>query len=451
MKIAEVKASKRIGFIVKTFGCKVNHEESETIRAALSELGLVDLSEFKGDSSEVDVKLIIINGCVVTHKAESETFRAVRRYLRLYSDAVVILTGCPVQLERDVDTAPHLDQISLKAFREGRLVLMNSYDKTRLINMLKLVSGADKLITAKAGFRARIFVKVQEGCNMRCSYCIVPYRRGRSRSRLPEDILSEVRKIYEVRCMPMEIVLVGTNLSLYGLDIGYSLESLLELLLESTHEDIRFRLTSLDPARISDRLMRLILNEYRIRPHLHLALQSASDRVLRAMRRAHTRAQLERLLNTLNSGNRTVGLTADVLIGFPTETSEDFLETVKFFESALYARSTFHRLHLFRFSPRPGTEAYELPKVDGSELDERMKVMTQLSLKLSYEFIRRRLGQVTEVVLEDRGMGYDESFIRVRLNSDKLSDIIYNCRVVKGKLVKPLMKGLNFYTATLKI
>lgn len=406
---------------IKTLGCKVNQAESETIQRAFAEHGF-EITDFSNVSD-----IYLINGCAVTQEAERKTRQMVRQALRRNPQARVILTGCAAQL----------------IFQEGknswdeRVIVLPTQKKEREVfeYVLSLYSPLPRFSSTIPFSRVRSWVKVEDGCDHFCHYCIVPALRGKVRSESPQEILHQVQFLEEngVR----EVVLCGINLGYFGRDISSSLIQLIEFLVTRTTR-IRFRLSSLEPFVVREEFLeRYFAFGERVCPHFHLPLQSGSDRILQRMGRGYDSAYYRSLVEKIRNINPLVALTTDVIVGFPGETDEDFQQTLRFCEEM-----EFSRLHVFLFSPRPGTLAFrweqETP-VAPREKKDREKKLLEIARKLKYRYHRRFLGKEVRVIVEylrgSFGWGHSEYYLPVRLSkiSEKQIGMILQGKVVRAE------------------
>lgn len=398
---------------VKTLGCKVNQAESDLILAALEEAG-VTIVDF-GDVADC----YIINSCAVTEEAERKTRQYIRRAVRQNPQGFVLLVGCYAKLWGDGKDASFQDR--LMVLPEAKEEAIRQFFAIRFGIRLPIPSSPRPL-------RARAWVKVEEGCDHFCSFCIVPYLRGGVRSRRFGDILKEVHHLIEQGIR--EVVLCGINLGYFGKDTREgTLIDLVEFLVAHT-ENVRFRLSSLEPYLLSeDFATRYFALGKRVCPHLHLPLQSGSDRILKRMQRGYTTQTYADLVAMVRSLCPEVAITTDVIVGFPGETEADFEATVRFSQEM-----KFSRMHVFAFSPRPGTPAADWEKtegVPGPEKHRRVEYLLGVGKMLSEQYHKSFLGKVLSVLIEsveeDRGLGYSENYIPFRVKGvgkDSIRDVI---------------------------
>lgn len=400
--------------VFETLGCKVNQYESERIAAQFAEAG------FRIVSAEERADVCVINTCSVTQTAEAKSRKAVRRLARANPHAVVVVTGCDVEMARRVG----------RTFPEATLLIPNDVKLDLLTSVLQAAPRLkDRLVRSgpsasfdsatRSCLRTRAVVKVQDGCDMYCSFCSVPFSRGAVRSRPPKEILDEVQD--ELERGRREIVLTGILVGAYGKDLDapqLDLADLMEMV-ASVPGVLRVRLSSIEPTHVTERLLDLMAHTPAICPHLHIPLQSGDDRILRAMGRPYTADFFKDLCLRASQLIPDLAITTDVLVGFPGEDDAAFRNTI-----ALAREVGFARMHVFRYSARPGTPAAALPnQVEEREKGCRMREMTAVAAELRYEYARKYLGRVLDVLAEPGGVpgvltGYTPNYIRVRFAAD---------------------------------
>ena len=369
-------------FSILTFGCKVNQYDSQEMREALGSF----LEEAqKGEKAGV----VVVNTCTVTAEADRQSRQAMRRIRRSNPEARIIASGC------------YARRASEELLKEGLAdAVVQGTGPGPLLDALGMSSRRAVERRGIAGFagHTRAFVKVQDGCDRRCAFCIVPAVRGKSESRFALEITEEVRGL-AVGGVP-EVVLCGVRLNAYRDPLsGGKLASLVEGLL-AIPEIARLRLSSIYPGDVEPALIELLAGHPRMCPHAHLPVQSGSDSVLRAMRRGYTAEDIRALAGGLRRINPAMGLTADIIAGFPGETDLDVRATME-----LLVECGFHRLHLFPFSARPGTPAAEMEPVPAPLIKERMGRLAELGQTLLINAQKREVGRETEVVVEARERG----------------------------------------------
>ncbi len=438
-------------FFIYTFGCRCNQADSASMRAGLSSRSLEETREVR------QADLVVVNTCTVTHRTDQQVRQTVRRLHRENPSARVIVTGC--YAERDPQALASIPGVSL---------VVGNADKDRLVEVLDeaesgdgctivrrpLDHGRDYLVApmSQTGGKTRPFVKLQDGCDARCSYCIVPAVRGPGRSARPEDILAEIRSLVDHGYQ--EIVLTGVHLGTYGRKLGTasSLVDLLHRILQVPGLG-RLRLSSIEPMRFSRAIVSLAAGNPAFAPHFHIPLQSGSDRILRRMRRPYTAARFLDLLEFIRATLPTAALGTDVLAGFPGETDQDFEETC-----ALILRSPLTYLHVFPFSARKGTDAYSMSdQVSPAVIHERARVLRSIAQDKNMAFRRGFLGRVLPALTlaKEEGMGdsvvLTENYIHARIpGCTLLPNHMIAVRVVdvrpNGTFALPVEPGLDTET-----
>ena len=384
---------------ILTFGCRLNAFESEVIRGHALAAELADT--------------VIVNTCAVTAEAERQARQAIRRMRRMRPDARIIVTGCAAQIDPE----------RFAAMREVDRVLGNeeklkpeSYriDAPRVAvgDIMALKETAAHLID---GFvhRARAFIEVQQGCDHRCTFCIIPFGRGNSRSVPMGEIVRQTRILVESGFR--EIVLTGVDLTGFGADLPGSpgLGQLCRRLLALVPELPRLRLSSLDPVEIDDELWRLIAEEPRLLPHLHLSLQAGDDLTLKRMKRRHTRAEALATCARARELQPGIALGADLIAGFPTEDETMFQNTLDLVDAA-----RLDYVHVFPFSPRPGTPAARMPQVSRATVRERAARLRAAGAASLAQALAARVGQKAAVLIEQSGFGRTEHYAPVRFEGE---------------------------------
>jgi len=368
---------------ISTLGCKVNYAEMAELAGSLAAAGC----DVVGEDDHADVR--VLNSCTVTVQADATTRQRLRRMRALDPDARIVLTGCSVDAHpsryappRDVSgprTLPDIDSVFPNA-RKGEIA-----------DYVVSLGAGRPLAVATPDLRARAFIKVQEGCNHRCTYCIVWAARGVSRS-VPTDLVASRAREAAARGHA-EIVLTGVDLGSYGRDIGTGLARLVTVLLDSLDDGVRIRLSSINANDVTAALVELNAHP-RLCSHWHMPLQSGSDDVLRAMHRGYRRAQYLRVVRALRSHDPRTEFTTDIMVGFPGESDADHRDTVSLVDEVGFLSS-----HVFRWSPRPGTPATELPeRVDDRTARHRSAEVRRAAQRTGEASRQRALGAVHDVV-----------------------------------------------------
>ncbi len=391
-------------FFLKTYGCKVNQYESQVMREQLASEGYSETNNIR------QAGLCVINTCTVTAKADKECRDILRRIIRENQQARIIVTGCCVDS----------DEKAVKSI-SSRIEVISNKDKPGLPHVIKNPE-AENLKT-NAGFfkitsfknHTRAFIKVQDGCDNFCSYCIVPFVRGRSRSRNPGEILDEARTL--IKNGHKELVLTGICLGDFGkgLDCGMNITGLLKQI-SFIEGDFRIRLSSIGICDITKDLIDEMRFSGRLCHHLHIPLQSGDDDILKDMNRRYTTDDFVSKIDYIRSVMPGIGITTDIIVGFPGESEAGFLNTVKAVEKINPSRT-----HIFTYNPRPGTKAAGL-KSNITEKDKRKRYdrLKKLAYRLSEEFRERPLQAKQRVLIESlrdkaTGMlnGYTDTYVRV--------------------------------------
>jgi threonylcarbamoyladenosine tRNA methylthiotransferase MtaB len=389
-----------------TFGCRLNAFESEIIRRAAANAGLSDA--------------IIINTCAVTAEAERQAHQAIRRARRLHPGARIIVTGCAAAISPERYAAmPEVDQV---LDNEGKL-RPQSY-------VLEATEHADLAETAAPfvdGFerKCRAFLQVQQGCDHRCTFCVIPYARGASRSVPIGAIADQARRL--VAAGYREIVLTGVDLTAYGGDLPGkpSLGQMVRRLLAAVPEIERLRLSSLDPAEIDTELWRLLAEEQRLMPHLHFSLQAGDDLILKRMKRRHSRADAIATARRARVLRPEVALGADLIAGFPTESEDMFRRSLD-----LIAECGLTFVHVFPYSPRPGTPAARMPQLPAPVVKERAARLRQAGEMALATELAARIGTETDVLIERPGMGRAAFYAAVGFDASGAEGVVRRMRLV---------------------
>jgi threonylcarbamoyladenosine tRNA methylthiotransferase MtaB len=389
---------------ILTFGCRLNTYESEVMRGHAA--GLDDV--------------IIVNTCAVTAEAERQARQAIRRAHRDRPDARIVVTGCAAQIDPDRWAAlPGVSRVlgnreKLEAASWTGAAMRSGHAVSDIMAATETVP---HLVTEFAG-RTRAFVEVQQGCDHRCTFCIIPFGRGPSRSVPVGAVVEQVRTL--VASGYREIVLTGVDITSWGGDLPGrpALGQLCRRVLALVPELERLRLSSVDPVEIDEDLWRLLAQERRFMPYLHLSLQAGSDMVLKRMKRRHLVEDVVRVLDRARACRPDIGIGADVIAGFPTETDELFAETLDFVRTRRLPY-----LHVFPYSERPGTPAERMPAVPVAVRKERAAQLRAAGQAAARDYHAGLLGRPLTVLLETATSGHSEEFAPVRLTSDRLAGV----------------------------
>lgn len=403
-----------------TMGCKVNQYDTQAMRETLLQNGYTIC-----DSSK-PADLYLINTCTVTNVADQKARQVIRKAIRTNPDADVLVTGC--YAESDCETIEDLPGVTFVFGNREKADFQSYLDKLHSDKPLQIKSIEHDAIreharfsggVSNAGMRTRALIKVQDGCSAFCTYCIIPYVRGRMTSRPLPDIVEEAHRIADSDIK--EIVITGVHLGAYGQDTGRDKD--IADILEQIHEVDgieRIRFSSIEPMYFPDVLSERMAALPKCMPHFHIPIQSGSDSVLRRMRRRYSTAEYAHLVETLRQRfTDDVGITTDIMVGFPGESEEDFENSLQFVRQI-----GFSQLHVFRYSPRKGTPAADYTdQVTPTISSERSREMIQLGDELSLSFRQRMLGKNRKVLIEesregDKNLlaGFTDNYLRVLLD-----------------------------------
>ncbi|MBQ2448912.1 MAG: tRNA (N(6)-L-threonylcarbamoyladenosine(37)-C(2))-methylthiotransferase MtaB [Peptococcaceae bacterium] len=432
---------KIVGF--HTLGCKVNQSETEAMTALFLDKGY-QLGEF-----EAYCDVYVINTCTVTHAGDRKSRQMIRRAKQINPQAIVVVTGCYAQTSpeaiaaiEDVDiilgtNMRHLIVDEVEAFAGSRVQLVDAKDTLTDFEEISM----DRVIQ-----KARAYLKVQEGCEQFCTYCIIPYARGPLRSRSMENTLQEAKKLEQAGFK--EIILTGIHLGAYGKpseaerEAGavqqVTLADLCEMLLNETSFE-RIRLSSIEPTEVDDHLLRLFAENRRMCRHLHLPLQAGDDDVLEAMHRPYNTEQYRQEMARIREAVPDIALSTDLMVGFPGETDEQFENSLRFCDEI-----AFSSMHLFKYSPRQGTPAAGYPNQVPNEVkDIRSKRMQEMAERNMLRYMEAHLGQIVEVLVEEQRsdgiwLGHTDTYLHVAVDGPCRKNTMVKVLLDKidGKLIK---------------
>ena len=393
---------------VVTFGCRLNAYESEVMRGHAAA---------RSDT-------VIVNTCAVTAEAERQARQAIRRIARERPEARIVVTGCAAQIDpaswRDLPGVDRVlgneDKLRPESWAPGA--------PSAVSDIMAARETAAHLVTEFAG-RARAFVQVQQGCDHRCTFCIIPFGRGPNRSVPVGAVVTQVRAL--VAAGYQEVVLTGVDITSYGPDLpgAPTLGQLARRLLALVPELQRLRFSSLDPASIDEDIWRLLAEEPRLMPHLHLSLQAGSDLILKRMKRRHSRADAAAAIHRARALRPGIAIGADLIAGFPTETEALFAETLDF-----VTESELPFLHVFPYSERPGTPAARMPAVAKQVRRERAARLREAGRATAHRFLAAQMGLTVSLLTESGDGGHSEHFAPVRLATPTEPGRLMTARVV---------------------
>jgi threonylcarbamoyladenosine tRNA methylthiotransferase MtaB len=403
---------------VVTFGCRLNAAESEVIRREATRAGFADT--------------VVVNTCAVTTEAVRQARQAIRSVRRRKPNAKIIVTGCAAQTEPQAFAAmPETDRVlgngeklSSAGWAQARAAFdIDGSPKAIVNDIMAVKETAPHLVDTFAG-RARAFVQVQNGCDHRCTFCIIPFGRGNSRSVPMGAVVEDVRRL--VANGYCEIVLTGVDITSYGADLpgAPKLGVLVKQILKHVPELQRLRLSSIDSVEADRALLEAVANEPRLMPHLHLSLQSGDDLILKRMKRRHDRAQAVALCRTLRQLRPDIVFGADLIAGFPTESDDMFRRSLDLVEECGLTY-----LHVFPFSPRPGTPAARMPQVAGALVRERARRLREIGALALRRHLEGELGATRRVLVESDCTARTEQFTTVKLRAPAPPGTIVECIV----------------------
>ncbi len=399
-----------------TLGCKVNQYESEALQQKFKANGHQIVSE----TELADV--YIINTCTVTGLADRKSRQFIRRLRKMNPDCVLAVIGCYAQMQPDEVAA--LEGVNIIAGtneKAGLVEVIEGYAKSKGVDIHRkayeqLTEFEEIGMPVSMDSRTRAYIKIQDGCNRFCSYCIVPYARGNIRSRNRDNILDEAKRL--VQAGYKEIVLTGINTALYGAESDNAAGQGLEQIVAELNQlpgDFRIRLSSLEPTVIDVGIVQKLLQYKKLCPHFHLSLQSGSDAVLKDMKRNYTSREYLDIIRILKQHDPGFAVTTDIIVGFPGETENDFMETCKLVETA-----GFSKVHVFKYSKRTGTIAAEMEnQVNPGDKNRRSKILLKTESEIGKQFLINQIGTSRTLLIEefnsDNGLlsGYTENYIRV--------------------------------------
>jgi threonylcarbamoyladenosine tRNA methylthiotransferase MtaB len=389
-----------------TFGCRLNTYESEIIKREAGAAGVENA--------------VVVNTCAVTGEAVRQARQTIRRIKRERPDARIVVTGCAAQTEAQKFAAmPEVDRVLGNTDKFDRAAWRGS-ERLAVADIMAETRMRAQNVDAIEG-RTRAFVQVQNGCDHRCTFCIIPFGRGNSRSLAPDDVIAQARRLVENGYR--EIVLTGVDITSYASE-DMRLGALVRRLLRELPELARLRLSSIDSVEADRDLIDALAEEPRLMPHLHLSLQAGDDLILKRMKRRHSRADVIRFCNDVRRLRPDVAFGADIIAGFPTETEEMFARSLE-----LVDECGLTQLHVFPFSPRPGTPAARMPQLDRSLIKDRARRLREKGEAALAAHLQAQVGANRRVLAESDGIGRTEQFVPIRLNAPVAPGAILDVRV----------------------
>ena len=410
-----MKQSKKVAFV--TLGCKVNQYESNAMAQKFID------KNYKICDIEDSPDIIIVNTCTVTNIADRKSRQLLRKVKEENPNSVVVACGCYVQVAKDkIDEIEEID-ISIGNSEKKDIVQIVEnyiYQKEKINNIFDINKEKDFSEMGAVTYteKTRATIKIQDGCNNFCTYCLIPYARGRVRSRKKENIIKEVEEVAQKGIQ--EIVITGIHIASYGLDFSenYKMIDLLEDL-NKIDGIKRIRLGSLEPSLITEEFTQRLSKLEKICNHFHLSLQSGCDETLKRMNRKYTTKEFREVAKRLRSYFKDANLTTDIIVGFPGETNEEFTKTYEFLKEI-----KFYKMHVFKYSPREGTPASKMPnQVDGKTKEERSQKLIELSDKNQEEYNKKYFSEPQEVLFEEQKdgiwTGYTTNYVKVSYKSNE--------------------------------
>jgi len=397
---------------IVTFGCRLNAYESEVIRARAAEDGLSDA--------------VVFNTCAVTAEAVRQARQAIRKARRERPDARLIVTGCAAQI--DPQAFAGMAEVDLvlgnaEKSQAGAYLARPDGPRVRVNDIMSVRETAGHLIDGLKD-RARAYVEVQNGCDHRCTFCIIPFGRGNSRSAAAGEVVEQVRRLRAEGYN--EVVLTGVDVTSWGADLPGqpSLGQLVARILKLVPDLPRLRLSSIDAAEIDADLMRCLAEEPRLMPHLHLSLQAGDDMILKRMKRRHSRADALRLIEDVRAVRPDTAFGADLIAGFPTETEAMFENTLSLVEAAGLSY-----LHVFPFSPRPGTPAARMPPLARPVVKQRAERLRLAGDRALAAHLDTQIGRTVSALVERAGRARAEDFTEIAFDGPALPGQIVSLRM----------------------
>lgn len=413
-------------FSITTLGCKVNQYESEAMSELFEEKGYM-----KVDQETEVADIYIINTCTVTNLSDRKSRQVIRKAKRENPESIVAVVGCYSQVSPEEVASIEGVDIVLGTTERADIVNMveNFQNNGEFINAVRSLEGDyefQPINISKESDMTRAYMKVQDGCNRFCSYCIIPYARGRIRSRSIYDSVKEAKRLAEAGYK--EVVLTGIHIGSYGKESGKSLIELIESIAEVEGIE-RIRMSSVEPMTITEGFLQRAIATGKFCDHFHLSLQSGCDKVLKEMNRRYTTKEYKEVVDLIRKYMPKAGITTDIIVGFPGETDEEFETTCKFVE-----KIEFSRIHVFKYSMRDGTPAAKrTDQIHGEVKHSRSQKLIELNEKLMKKFAseQEELEVLFEEKIEDKFVGYSTNYLRCAIKSaDDLKNITKSVRIV---------------------
>ena len=412
---------------VITFGCRLNSFDSQVIKEKINS------KKFKN--------IFFINTCAVTKEAEKQAKKKIRKLKRENPKSKIIVTGCSAQI--NPANYKKMDEVDLILGNEEKfkfekyLNLLNNNSPNIVVNDIMTVKETANHFIKGFDKKSRAFIQIQTGCDHRCTFCIIPFGRGNSRSVPVTKICKQIKILLNKGFK--EIVLTGVDLTSYGNDLydKPNLGKLVKEILKKVKNLERLRLSSLDAIEIDKNLIDIINHEERLMPHLHLSIQSGDNTILKRMKRRHSREDVINLCNNLKKFRSNIVFGADIIAGFPTETNEMFLNSKKILKEC-----DLTYLHIFPYSNRPNTPASKMPQIPNKIIKERAKILRLEGNKIIQRFLKKQINKKHKVLFESETEGHSENFVPIKiLTKHKIGEIaeVRGENVINGKLISQVM------------
>ena len=413
---------------VITFGCRLNSFDSQVIKEK------INLKKFRN--------IFFINTCAVTKEAEKQAKKKIRKLKRENPKSKIIVTGCSAQI--NPSNYKKMDEVDLILGNEEKFkfekylnLLNNNSNNNIVVNDIMTVKETANHFIKGFDKKSRAFIQIQTGCDHRCTFCIIPFGRGNSRSVPVTKICKQIKILLNKGFK--EIVLTGVDLTSYGNDLydKPNLGKLVKEILKKVKNLERLRLSSLDAIEIDKNLIDIINHEERLMPHLHLSIQSGDNTILKRMKRRHSREDVINLCNNIKKFRNNIVFGADIIAGFPTETNEMFLNSKKILNEC-----DLTYLHIFPYSNRPDTPASKMPQIPNKIIKERAKILRLEGNKIIQRFLKKQINKKHKVLFESETEGHSENFVPIKiLTKHKIGEIaeVRGENVINGKLISQVM------------
>ena len=412
---------------VITFGCRLNSFDSQVIKEKIN--------------SKKFNNIFFINTCAVTKEAEKQAKKKIRKLKRENPKSKIIVTGCSAQI--NPTNYKKMDEVDLILGNEEKfkfekyLNLLNNNSPNIVVNDIMTVKETANHFIKGFDKKSRAFIQIQTGCDHRCTFCIIPFGRGNSRSVPVTKICKQIKILLNKGFK--EIVLTGVDLTSYGNDLydKPNLGKLVKEILKKVKNLERLRLSSLDAIEIDKNLIDIINHEERLMPHLHLSIQSGDNTILKRMKRRHSREDVINLCNNIKKFRNNIVFGADIIAGFPTETNEMFLNSKKILNEC-----DLTYLHIFPYSNRPDTPASKMPQIPNKIIKERAKILRLEGNKIIQRFLKKQINKKHKVLFESETEGHSENFVPIKiLTKHKIGEIVEvrGKNVINGKLISQVM------------